>query len=559
MKRILLGLFLFCCGGIACAVATIQSSVSKIQPGGTFKLTLKIEGDQANAIPDLTPLQKDFNILGSESSLNYTLINGQARSSSEWNILLKPKKEGVVTIPTIQVGKDKTPPLSIEITKIAPTTSQASTPQKQQGQLKDLMLLTKVDTDKPYINQQVIYTVTLYTSRKLLDTNYQAPEAQDAILVPLGDGRNYQTTKNGRVYSVEEQQFAVFPQRSGDLTIKPPSINAFIFDMMPRWVNVQPPQPVVLHVQPIPVPFNSKDWLPAKQLSLKESYDQSTVSLVEGSTLVRTISIQAVGLPSQLLPTPKFANSNQFSVYPEIASENNTLNQQNLVGTKTVRLNYLLNKTGKITIPALTIPWFNTVSGKEETSTLPEVTINVTPAAGTAKPNETSGAITAITATPLTQQKENEPNREVVTTTSPSNLPWWIAGLFALAWLCTLALWRWQRPRQGAVVTANQEQLLKELQDVCLNNKASQARDTLMRWGRWRWPDANLLNLYDLENKVDELALKQQISQLAQALYQDGDSQHLWKGEALWQAIAAFKTGSVKNDKSEPLPPINRL
>jgi hypothetical protein len=558
MKRILLGLFLFCCCDMASAAATLQSSVTKVQPGGTFKLTLKVDGKEANAIPDLTPLQKDFHIIGTESAMNYTLVNGQAHSSSEWTILLKPKIEGVVTIPAIQVGQDKTAPLTIEITKIMPTTNQPSGSQQQQGQQKDVLLLTKVDIDKPYINQQVIYTVKLYNRRNLLDTRYQPPNTDEAILIPLGDGRHYQTTKDGQVYSVEEQQYAVFPQRSGDLTIQPPAINAFIYDLMPSWVNVESPQPIVLHVQPIPAQFNNKDWLPAKQVILSDSYDQNTVSLVEGSTLGRTVKIVAVGLPAQLLPTPKFTNSNQFSVYPEKAAEKNILKQQDLVGSKAIKLSYLLNKAGKITIPAITIRWFNTVSGKEETSTLPELTIHVTPAAGTAKPNEPTAVFTSPA--PVQQMLTNEGN---VITAKPqqSNLPWWLAGLFALAWLCTLALWLLRRPRQQAVVFEDQETLLKQVQEACLNNKASDARDALIRWGRWRWPEAKLLNLLDLENLVSDPTLKQQISQLSQALYQDADSQKLWQGNALWQAITAFikSSGSVKNDKSEPLPPINRL
>ena len=48
--------------------------------------------------------------------------------------------------------------------------------------------------------------------------------------VPFGGERRYQVNKNGRTYAVEEQQFALFPQKSGDLKIKPPVFNALVYD-----------------------------------------------------------------------------------------------------------------------------------------------------------------------------------------------------------------------------------------------------------------------------------------------------------------------------------------
>lgn len=76
-----------------------------------------MDGDEADSVPDLTPLQEDFNIDGTERSMNYTVINGQAHSLSQWIILVTPKKTGVVEIPALQVGSEKTQPATIEVSQ----------------------------------------------------------------------------------------------------------------------------------------------------------------------------------------------------------------------------------------------------------------------------------------------------------------------------------------------------------------------------------------------------------------------------------------------------------
>lgn len=63
------------------------------------------------------------------------------------------------------------------------------------------------------MNQQIIYKVTLYNSKHLLDADYQGPQVENALLIPLGQEKRYQTQKNNINYLVEEQNYAIFPQK----------------------------------------------------------------------------------------------------------------------------------------------------------------------------------------------------------------------------------------------------------------------------------------------------------------------------------------------------------
>ncbi|KTC88039.1 MULTISPECIES: BatD family protein [Legionella] len=562
MKRLLLSLFLIGCNSIAFALVTLQVEAPQVQMGENFTLNLRIEGNQINSVPDLTPLQKDFTIVGTESNINYNIMNGKVRAVSEWTITLTPKRSGVLPIPALRIGQEKTNPISIEITQYPPSGNQPSTSKPgamQQPQQQDVVLLADADVSQPFVNQQVIYTVKLFNSSRLLDANYLPPKVDDALFVPFGDGRRYQVTNNGRLYAVEEQQFALFPQKSGDLKINPPTFSALVYDLNgPRRVNVAA-QPVVLKVQPIPAQNKGRNWLPAKQITLSESYDKNTSSLTEGNTLERKVTLQAVAVPAQLLPTLNFGSSDQFSIYPDKPIVNNSFKQQDLIGSSTVKVTYLLNKVGKVTIPPLNLPWFNTVTAKEEISSLPGFTINVVAAAGQHKPIPTSPAVvTTKPAQQLSPQPQDNKPLEKPTAKSHTSFAWWAAGGFAIAWLMTIIAWRRQRSTNPD--KPSKGQALRQVQQACLSNNPRQARDAMLRWGRMQWPVANLLNLIDLENLVDDPVLKQQIHLLSQVLYHDNGAQKAWRGEPLWQAVSNFQRSSSSEKKdNNPLPPIHRL
>lgn len=317
-------------------------------------------------------------------------------------------------------------------------------------------------------------------------------------------------------------------------------------------------------MKPIPAQYAGKTWLPAKQIGLSESYDNNLLSMRQGSTLVRTVTLQATAVPAQLLPRLDFGSHADFSIYPEKPAESNSFKQADLVGTITFKMTYLFNKSGQITIPAFQLTWFNTVTGKEEVATLPERIIQIsatnnTPANTTKPSSDTSATIPSnempsIDESPTAVKRVRE--ESLSTTNASSNLPWWIALAFALAWLVTLGFWFWQRKRQNT--SYSMKQVLKQLQDACLRNDASAARDALMNWAHKRWPEANLLNLTEVEDKVDDGMLKEQIQELAQALYYK-NGKASWQGDALWRAVLSFKAGKTATENKESLPPMHKL
>lgn len=541
MKKIVI-IFLSLISTLLHAEIKVEVYPSQVTLGETFQITLTQENSQNGGIPDLTVLQQDFAILGTERNVSYSVINGQSQSASQWVVALKPQKSGILTIPAIKVGSDQSAPLTINVQN----TAHVKTVQTDTSRQQDVFLIADADQQKPFINQQILYTVRVFNSKRLLDAEYQGPQVEDALLIPLGDTRRYQTLHNNTNYIVEEQNYAIFPQKSGTLTITSPVFSALTYEINPEQVKAQD-KALQLTVQPIPKQYKAANWLPAKQVKLSEVYENTEQTIEEGSTVTRTVTLEGVALPAQLLPSLNFTDEDSFKVYPEKGKDRNQVIKGELVSSTEMKITYLFNKSGKVTIPELKIAWFNTRTGKPEFATLPPRSMHITAAVASSKKDSSTDKKEVILHT----------KTEVDNTPSISNSWAWIAALlFASAWVITIGLWFWQK-RSRTQGRGQYKTALAELSKACSECNPSQARDALLKWAALHWPDAPLLNLTDLTQLVRDAHLKKQLNQLSQVLYRS-EQKTLWRGDELLRSVMALsKTKPGKTYKSSTLPPIN--
>ncbi|WP_133129903.1 BatD family protein [Legionella yabuuchiae] len=534
---------------VAVAEITAQIKPDKIQYGDTFHLIITSD-DQQPALPNLTPLQKDFRIVGTERAMSYTVINGQPKSISQFIVLLMPKTTGTLTIPSLKIGNQQTRAFTVEVR------DQPAIPPSQDGQPADgqdeVLIKTEVSKKRPFISEQVVFSVKLFNSGRLLDAQYQPPKVENALLIPLGDADRYQTIEKGRNYVVEEQRYAIFPQKSGVLTITGPAFHALAYEAIPRQINI-PPATTQLQVRPIPKDFKDKFWLPAKQVSLSETYDNPQHTAEVGETLTRFITIEAVALPAQLLPSLEFEDKPDYNVYPEKPNLRNTIRDHELVGTAEIKVTYLLNKPGQIILPEMSLSWLNTTTGNTEIAKLPPRTITVT---GVEKAKETLSdsdpTETAIDQTP--QQLEPSPeSKEAVIAEASTPLAWFLAIIFAVGWILTLMIW-WFKPKIAA--GSKRRLAIKRLHEACINNNPTKARDALLNWASLHWPDKEFMDLNEIAKQVPDPRFKRQMKLLSQAIYSPGN-QIKWQGSELWVTVANYRKRKRKKNNRDTLPPIN--
>lgn len=548
MKKLFFFFLFFICQ-FTWALVNVEIDSPKVQADQSFRLLITLSGDEINNVPDLTGLKQDFTIVGTERSMNYSVINGKSHAEGQWVILLMPKKTGVLIIPAIRVGQENTKPLSIEVIGEEHQNNPAET------QPQGLKLETSIDLNKVYLNQQVIYTVKLYNNKRLVDAKYEPPSVEDALLVPLGNGKSYQQLKEGQLYSVEEQQYAIFPQKSGKLIIKPPTFQALLYKNGATEKVTMSGKPINLTIEPPPVTKSATSWLPAKEVQLTENYDQINGTLNQGDTVTRTILMTAIGVPAQFLPDLDLNKNDNLNQYPEKIEEKNEVKNNDIVSAVKIKVTYLLNGAGKIEIPAIKLDWFNTRTNKMEQVFLPSLKLKVNPQKNT---NQETISNTPVKKSTMAKSIEKPTSSSLKTTEtffSTPGLSTGVAIFFALAWLVTLGVLISSRFKKNE--EPNLKKTIKQLKEACKKNEPYHAKEMLIKWGKLTWPDAYPLTLEDIKKLLSESNLSKELDKLAQVLYQERAT--AWEGESLWKAFLSYKSFKKQITKQNALPPLYKL
>lgn len=528
------------------ASISVEVKPKKVAMGETFSFVITADDANFSGQPNLASLKKAFHITGTQQSINYTVLNGKTRALHQWVIMLMPKKLGKQKIPAIKIGSHLTPPIEVNVIKTSLNQTPEDSPTLTARQ-DEVMLKTEVNQAAPLINQEVLYTVKLYNSGRLLDAEYHPPSVENALMIPLGNSDRYQTQEKGQDYIVEEQHYAIFPQKSGPLTISGPSFNAVAYEAVPRRITV-PPKDTTLQVKPIPKSFKAKEWLPAANVSLTEHYEQHSKTLDQGDTVQRIITIEAEAVPAQLLPSLTFKDAKAYNIYPEKPTIKNIARNNHLVGQATIKVTYLLNHPGQVTLPEIEVPWFNTKTGQTEIAKLPPHSLKINPKTQAPPPLQNSST-KDIKSQPADQIKSDDKDHKG----SPP-IAWFVAIGFAVAWIVTLMMW-WFKP---FIATGSlRRRAVKKLHEACIRNNPTKAREALLNWASIHWPERSFLDLKDIANCIQDVALKKELSTLSQILYSKDKKSH-WHGTRLWLAIASFRRKKKsKNKTNHSLPPIN--
>lgn len=572
--------------------ADVRASLDRttIHDGDTVTLTIEASGSDMDTDPDLSVLQNDFAVLGTSSSRRLQFINGRRSDWHEWQIELDPLHKGTLTIPAIRVGRSMTAPLTLKVT------DQPVISGTDEGQ--PIFIKTEIDdaSTSPFVQQQIHLVVRMFYRVPLVEGSFSDLEPDDALVERLGEDRQYETTLNGKRYQVLERHYAVFAEKSGQLTI-PATVftgrvmsnsggrsgNRQMDSLIDRFFGSNSPfsdpffsgtpfgntgkrirvrgKALTLDIKPRPADYQAPYWLPSTELVLRDSWEEGPPQFRVGEPVTRTITLQAKGLESSHLPDIPVAETGHMRIYPEPAETANRTDGEWVFGTRKQSIAYVPSRPGKITLPEVRIDWWDLKQQRQRSTILPAWEVNVLPAPGS----------TGQTTAPA-QPQANKPATD--TAQAPvsllhravgSRMFWLTSGAFAL-----LAMWFLYRkrrsPKPGKTTAAGAETTVKtipaatarkELQAACEQNDPHAAARALLDWAGAEWPDRPPRNLGALAACVD--AGKEEIQALDRTLY--GTHNSPWDGQALWEQ---FKQGmhrkgagksSVQADSLSPLYP----
>ena len=502
-----------------------------IAMGETLRLTLLGDAGEQPAEIDLTPLNRDWEILSRSSATNARFINGQNQVTRTLEMELAPLRQGTLTIPSLTAGGRSTTPLAIRVN-----------PEPVVAPGDELVLFdASVDERSVYVQSEVILTVTLQQAINLDGGEISNFDIPDAVVEDL-ERRSFQRRVGNRTWLVTELRYAVYPQKSGALRI--PAIGFTAREVQPgrsllgarlgRRLRMAS-TPLEIDVKSVPTSFPGEVWLPARALTLEENWSIDPASLNVGDSTTRTLTLTARGLQGSQLPplssVQGAVNIPELRFYPDQESIDQSELAEGLQGRRVQSEALVARSGGAWTLPEIRVPWWNIETDRLEFATLPARTV----------------VVTAI----QTADQINDTTLSPNTSTAGTTLPLWLWAVSAAGWLVSLALgillWLSRRqtaspsptPGNAKAKSASVRQALVKIRKAAEQQDAPLLRKAILQWADLHH-DQRFSSLEALACVSTE-PLATRLSAVDRSLYGDGE-------------IAGALDGLIDTLREEPAP-----
>jgi hypothetical protein len=392
-------------GGLAAYVSS-----GTVAEGDTIQLTLTADG-QTGASPDLAPLQKDFEILGTSQSMSTQIVNGKRSQSVSWIVSLSPKMKGTVEIPSISAGSLSSSPVAIKVVD-------AGSMPKSTG-VSGIGLSATLEDGEPFLFQETPLTVRIETSVPLKSAELIAPHSSAFELVQRGEDRVSQANRGGQTVNVIERTYMLKPQEEGVIEIPPFVLRGSVEDPDARRRDpfsgfgfrgfsgfpssvfndmFDPGKPFAVRSDQIKLTVRAapnagsgqQQWfLPAKDVRLNAEWSPQHPDFREGEAVSRRVSLLALGASAVQLPDLSFENTDGARIYLDDIQTGEDQTAEGTFARKDFLLSVVPTRGGKITLPEIKVSWTDSVTGEAKTVTLPS---EVIAAEGTVPPAGLSAA-----------------------------------------------------------------------------------------------------------------------------------------------------------------------
>ena len=454
---------------------------SRLNSGETVELTLESNDVTQFGKPDLTALEPLFEVRGTRQVNQLTTLNGGNGATTRWIITLLPRQNGSVVIPSLQLGDVQSQPITLQVVE--------SETQDSTQKLAPVFIEASLDQNSVYVQAQALLTLRIYHSVSLYDDSSLTPlQIPDARIEQLGESRTYEKDINGLRHGVIELRYAIYPQHSGQLTIPAQVFSATLVDAQPaKDVESQVPKSgKLMRVSSVELPLTVKPkpatypadvpWLPARSLTLSESWNPEPDHTQVGDSLTRSLILEAEGLASSQLPPLPATDVNGLRRYPDQPVLVNQNSERGLIGSREDREALVPVQRGNVELPAVDVVWWNTFEDHLEHSSLPARTLQVA--------NNPGLMVDTPAGTPL-----------VISPADNEALWWWKLSTVILACTTLLGFGLWWRARwQPAILRAAQtgpspRTVLDDLKRACQANDSHAKRPGPGAWRVSHWPD----------------------------------------------------------------------
>lgn len=430
---LLLSLSMALAPGAAAGDLTISASVDRTQLtlDEQVILTVAVAGPRTNLPEPRLPAMPNFNVHGAGRNQSISFVNGAISSSVEYRYILVPRAAGKALIGPISVSEggraSETTPIELLVLKhgSAPAPSAPSRPGVP-GQVQqaaggpDLFVTAEVDDPKPFVNQQVLFTVRLYIGVPLAGNAEWSPPATAGFLSEdLPPGQPKQVAQGGRRYQLSEVKLALFPAQSGKLTIGSGAIRCqvqqefavdpFSQDFFQRFFSQGiagglvakelKTKPIAIDAAPLPEGKPPSFSGAVGRYRMTAETDKRKVKV--GDALNLTLAIEGTGNLKAIAQPPMPDLGASFRLYDTVSSLNLQKDEAGVRGSKVFKTVLVPKVSGPLRVPAIPFSYFDPQSKAYVTVETAPIELAVEP--GSAEPPQAQGFAPAAGGGAITQ------------------------------------------------------------------------------------------------------------------------------------------------------------
>ncbi|WP_294948451.1 BatD family protein, partial [Sulfurivirga sp.] len=351
----------------------VQADHNPAEVGDVVTLDVELTGlkltDEPPPDPDFSRwLGNNFKLLGTNRTLQVTDSNGQMGKQVQWSLQVLPRHAGDLTLPPLDINGTRSEPLTLKVTPMPDALRRKP----------DFLFTSRLEPVSPYVRQMARYTVRLLYRGELINGVVSPPAVPDARLERLSDQLVFRKVVDDAVYTVYEWRYALFPRKAGSLTLPPQTLNGQLY-VNRRLTPVQArTQPISAQVRPVPSQWpKGHSWLPVRDLTLSFRWADRPKQPKTGDTMLLEATLTAHGIRGAQLPDLTFTPPAGLRLYADPPESQTFRRDDDLVGRKTFRWLFLLEKPGEHTLPALRLPWWDVNTDRLRWAELPAQTFHV--------------------------------------------------------------------------------------------------------------------------------------------------------------------------------------
>ena len=407
------------------AVATVSKNIVGVNE--VFQLTINVDDNVNTNALDLSNLDVHFNYGTPSVSSGTSFVNGVVTRQTEWKIAVAAKEVGEFTIPSFRLGASQTDPIKMTVLKSA--NKSASSPSKP-----EIKIDAESNKDQLYVGESFRYTVRIRIGEQMSQAALQAPSGDGLNVRQIGEDRQVETVLNGRRYLIITRDYQITANNAGDILLRGAKFTGNLikgnrgFGSTLQIPFEQQADDLSLSVLAKPADYKGL-WLPTEALELEQQWQPDVQEMEVGEPISRTITLRIKNAEQSSLPNLNLQYPNSVRVY----NENPVYGSDNEFTSMTIKQVIIPRQAGEISLPALSINWWNTATSKQETSKIDGLTLSVLQG----DPNSQAFL------PPQVQQPENAaPTDNIVQTEIIRDSGWWpwLSLCLAILWLTTLIL-----------------------------------------------------------------------------------------------------------------------